>query len=141
MGTAYSVLFVSTQASAEPGQASAAVSTLLLSSAMGIIIGIACLSAAMKEMLRKSLEAKLGSLGLDAATRLDVRFLIKLRWLSNELTRLGRLFPKPSRASNTRTKLKERLVRLSCHPMFMDCYTHMVLRCSLWLRVSPWHCF
>jgi len=141
MGTAHSVLFVSTQASADPDQASAAVSTLLLSGTVGMIIGIACLSAAMKEMLRRSLEAKLRSLGLDAATRLDVRFLIKLRWLSNALTRLGRLCLKLSRASNTRTKLKERLVRLSCHPMLMDCYTHMVLRCSLRLLVSSWHCF
>ncbi|OCK86845.1 MFS general substrate transporter [Cenococcum geophilum 1.58] len=72
MGTAHSVLFVSTQASVDPDQASAAVSTLLLSNAVGIIIGVACLSAAMKEMLRRSLEAKLRSLGLDAATRLDI---------------------------------------------------------------------
>jgi hypothetical protein len=73
MGIAHTVLFVSTQASALPEQVSGAVSTLLLSSAIGIIIGVACLSAIMKEVLRRSLEARLLDLGLDAATRLDVR--------------------------------------------------------------------
>ncbi|KAI3327256.1 MFS general substrate transporter [Xylariaceae sp. AK1471] len=72
MGIMHTVLFVSTQASADPHQISAAVSTLLLSNAIGIIIGVACLSAAMKEVLQRSLEVKLRSLGLDSATRLDI---------------------------------------------------------------------
>ncbi|KAJ2986517.1 hypothetical protein NUW58_g4989 [Xylaria curta] len=72
MGIGHSVLFVSTQASADPDHASAAVSTLLLSNAIGIIVGVACLSATMKEVLQRSLEAKLRDLGLDVATRLDI---------------------------------------------------------------------
>jgi galactitol-specific phosphotransferase system IIC component len=81
MGIMHTVLFVSTQASADPHQASAAVSTLLLSNAIGIIIGVACLSAAMKEVLQRSLEAKLLGLGLDAATRLEVSYLIQFLML------------------------------------------------------------
>ncbi|KAF5005271.1 hypothetical protein FDECE_8257 [Fusarium decemcellulare] len=69
MGMAYSVLFVATQASAEPDQVSAAVSTLFLSNSIGVIIGVASTSATVKIVLQKSLEAKLYRLGLDAATR------------------------------------------------------------------------
>lgn len=75
MGIMHTVLFVSTQASANPEKASSAVSTLLLSNAIGIIMGVACLSATMKEVLERSLEVKLRDLGLDAVTRIDVRLL------------------------------------------------------------------
>lgn len=72
MGMAYSVLFVATQASADPEHVSAAVSTLFLSNAIGVIVGVASTSATVKVVLRKSLDKKLFRLGLDAATRKEV---------------------------------------------------------------------
>jgi hypothetical protein len=75
MGITHSVLFVATQASIDPELVSAAVSTLFLSGAIGVILGVACASAIMKEVLQRSLETRLRGLGLDAATRLDVSFL------------------------------------------------------------------
>ncbi|KIL93724.1 major facilitator superfamily transporter [Fusarium avenaceum] len=72
MGMAYSVLFVATQASADPEHVSAAVSTLFLSNAIGVIVGVASTSATVKVVLRKSLDKKLFRLGLDAATRKEI---------------------------------------------------------------------
>jgi hypothetical protein len=69
---AYSALFVATQASADPQHASAAVSTLFLSNAIGVIVGIASISSTIKMVLRRSLDEKLLRLGLDVATRKEV---------------------------------------------------------------------
>lgn len=75
---AYSVLFVTTQASADPDHVSAAVSTLFLSNSIDVIIGVASTSATVKVVLQRSLEVKLYRLGLDAATRRKVRTLAGL---------------------------------------------------------------
>ncbi|CAJ0546540.1 Ff.00g011670.m01.CDS01 [Fusarium sp. VM40] len=72
LGMTYSALFVATQASADPEHASAAVSTLFLSNAIGVIVGIASISSAIKMVLRRSLDEKLFRLGLDAATRKEI---------------------------------------------------------------------
>lgn len=73
MGIAYSVLFVATQAAVEPAYVATAASTLFLSNTVGSIIGVACASATMEAVLRKSLENKLRSFSLDKSTRREVR--------------------------------------------------------------------
>lgn len=83
MGLAYSVLFVTIQAAVNPAYVAAAVSTLFLCNTMGSVIGVACASATMQEMLQRSLEAKLRSLGFDRATTLDVRHLYMREYLAN----------------------------------------------------------
>ncbi|KPA38349.1 major facilitator superfamily transporter [Fusarium langsethiae] len=69
MGMTYSALFVAIQASVKPGQVSAALSTLSLCSAIGVISGVATTGAIVKFVLENSLETKLYRLGLDAVKR------------------------------------------------------------------------
>lgn len=85
MGMTYSALFVAIQASVKPGQVSAALSTLSLCSAIGVISGVASTGAIVKFVLENSLETKLYRLGLDAVKRQAVRVCIGLRKFSSML--------------------------------------------------------
>lgn len=72
-GVALSALFISLQASVQAKYMSPAVSTFYLSSSIGSIAGLASTTAVAQEILRRTLESRLFSLGLDAAERTHVR--------------------------------------------------------------------
>lgn len=67
---AFNLLFVTVQAAVDPVHVATAVSTLFLCNTVGSIVGVTSAGAVMQEVLRRSLEVRLRSLGLRGAARL-----------------------------------------------------------------------
>lgn len=65
-------VFVGINAIVEPAHKAAVISGLFLSTAIGMITGIAATSAMMLEVMQKSLNEKLVNMGLGPAERLEV---------------------------------------------------------------------
>ena len=66
------MLFVSLQASIDPVHIAPAVSTLYLTTGVGSIVGLACMSAVTQEVLRSTLHVRLVELGLSPAEQQEV---------------------------------------------------------------------
>ena len=71
-GIAQSALFISLQAAIDPAHTAVATSALYLSSTVGMIMGLAGVSATMQETLRRGLDRRLIDLGFGNRKRADV---------------------------------------------------------------------
>jgi hypothetical protein len=72
-GVAQSALFISLQTVVVKTHMASAVGVMYLSSSIGMIFGLACMSAALQSVLRSGLERRLLQLGLSLAARSKVK--------------------------------------------------------------------
>lgn len=72
-GIAQTAVFTSIQASIDKKQRAPALAGMYLMLQLGLIIGLAAVSATVMETVRWKLDILLGGLGLDASTRYEVR--------------------------------------------------------------------
>jgi predicted MFS family arabinose efflux permease len=72
MGVVQSAVFISVQASVHPANKAAATSGMWLSTSIGMILGLACISAVVTETMKWDLNAALRASGLDEIARRKV---------------------------------------------------------------------
>lgn len=71
-GVAQSAIFISIQAAVDPSLAAVATAALFLSTSVGMVAGMAGVSAAMQAMLRRGLDNRLDSLGFSGVRKAEV---------------------------------------------------------------------
>ncbi|ORY11738.1 major facilitator superfamily domain-containing protein, partial [Clohesyomyces aquaticus] len=71
-GVAQSAIFISIQAAVDPSLTAVATAALFLSTSVGMVAGMAGVSAVMQEMLSRGLDRRLDSLGFSGARKLKI---------------------------------------------------------------------
>lgn len=116
MGMVQSAVFISVQAAVNPANKAAATSGMWLSTSVGMILGLACISAVVTETMKWDLDAALQASGMGEAARQKVCFP-SLSDFCFQLTASFRSSRRRARACSTSTRRTPRWPRPSCRPM------------------------